>query len=52
MDYVRKNEVANGERTYDAIFLDLEMPIMGGLKVCVLIKKHYEQIKLEEMEMD
>ena len=52
MEYIRDNELPNGERAYDVILLDIQMPILDGMKVCELIKKHYEDMKREENEMN
>jgi len=49
-EYVRDNEQPNEERTYDVIFIDLEMPIKNGFEACTMIRKHYENIK-EDQEL-
>ena len=48
-EYVRDNELAsNGDRAYDMIFMDLDMPIKNGYEACVMIRKHYETINGEQ----
>lgn len=47
MDLVKQNEKLNTEKNchyYDAIFLDLEMPILNGHEACKLIQNHYQMI--------
>ena len=45
---VRDNEHPNEERTYDMIFIDLEMPIKNGFEACEMIRKHYTNIQEEK----
>jgi CheY-like chemotaxis protein len=51
-EYVRDNEQPNEERTYDVIFIDLEMPIKNGFEACTMIRKHYENIKGSSSKAD
>jgi CheY-like chemotaxis protein len=48
---VKDNEQPNEERTYDVIFIDLEMPIKNGFEACKMIRQHYENLQ-EEQELN
>ena len=41
VDY--QNDENNSTNYFDAIILDLNMPIMGGYEACMLIKETYSQ---------
>ena len=48
-ELVRDKELAdNKQKTYDIIFLDLEMPIKNGYEACTMIRNHYKQIQDEK----
>jgi len=34
----------NSHHFYDAIFLDLDMPILNGYDACISIKNHYKRL--------
>ena len=54
LDLVKQNEkleeavehkfYSQNHHFYDAIFLDLEMPILNGIDACKIIQNHYEMI--------